>query len=70
MHPNHMLRAMVDDRRRQVISDAGTLRPGAPARSGAVLDRISRLARRGAVSWTARAGQPIAGPVAVIDPQT
>ncbi len=57
MHPDHMLRAMVDDRRRPVIFEAGLSRRGGPIRTGAMLDRIVRLARWVAVSRPARPGQ-------------
>ena len=70
MHPNHMLRAMVEDRRRQVIVDAGALRRGGPTLISAVLDRAVRLAHRVAVSRDIRSGQPVAGPVAAAGPRS
>ena len=70
MHPNHMLRAMVEDRRRQVSFEAGALRRGGPVPISALPDRIVRLARRVAVSRHAPRVQTVAGPIPAAGPRT
>ncbi len=68
MHPNHMLSAMVDDRRRQLIGEAAAFRLARPAQLGQ--ERFVRFVRHAVSSRLVRLGQGLAGtPVPAAGPQ-
>ncbi len=71
MQPNHLLRAMADDHRREGIIDAEGFHHGRLVEAAAPPDRTIRFVRRLAGTRRVRLAQAIAGtPVPAVGPRS